>query len=90
MRNRDEVARVLVSEYPPLLRDAGVGGRVEVWIRLDDQGAVQDAQVRQSSGQPSLDEAALRVARIIEFSPAMNRDQAVPVWVSIPITFQTR
>ena len=61
-----------------------------VWIRLDERGAVQDAQVNVSSGHPALDEAALRVARITEFSPATNRDKAVPVWVQIPITFQVR
>jgi hypothetical protein len=26
----------------------------------------------------------------MEFSPAMNRDKQVPVWVSIPIQFQVR
>ena len=90
MQNRDEVARALEREYPALLRDAGVGGRTIVWVRLDDQGNVQDVQVNTTSGQPSLDEAALRVARVMEFSPAMNRDKQVPVWVSIPIQFQVR
>jgi TonB family protein len=61
-----------------------------VWVRLDDQGEVQDVQVNTTSGQPSLDDAALRVARVMEFSPAMNRDKQVPVWVSIPIQFQVR
>ena len=51
---------------------------------------MQNAQVNASSGQPTLDEAALRVARIMEFSPAMNRDKTVPVWVKVPITFQVR
>jgi protein TonB len=90
LRNRDEVGRALEREYPALLRDAGVGGRTIVWIRLDDQGEVQDVQVNTTSGQPSLDDAALRVARVMEFSPAMNRDKVVPVWVSIPIQFQVR
>ena len=90
MQNVDEVSAALEREYPPLLRDAGVGGRVEVWIRLDDRGVVEKVQVNVSSGHPALDEAALEVARIIEFSPAMNRDKAVPVWVSVPITFQVR
>jgi hypothetical protein len=26
----------------------------------------------------------------MQFSAAMNRDKQVPVWVSIPITFQVR
>ena len=90
VQNRDEVARALEREYPSLLRDAGVGGKVDVWIRISEGGAVQKVQVNSSSGQPALDEAALKVAQVIKFSPAMNRDKAVPVWVSIPITFQVR
>jgi hypothetical protein len=26
----------------------------------------------------------------MKFSPAMNRDKVVPVWVSIPVSFQVR
>jgi protein TonB len=88
MQNGDQVARALAREYPQILKDAGVGGRVVVWIRLDEQGVVQDVQINTSSGQPALDEAAIRVGQVIRFSPAMNRDQQVPVWVSIPIQFQ--
>jgi TonB family protein len=51
---------------------------------------VRDVQINQSSGQPSLDEAALKVGQIMKFSPAMNRDKVVPVWVSIPVSFQVR
>jgi protein TonB len=87
LKNVDEAGRALEREYPPMLRDAGVGGRVEVWIRLDETGALQDVRVSVSSGHQGLDEAALRVARTMRFDPAMNRDKRVPVWVSIPITF---
>jgi TonB family protein len=90
LQNRDEVGRALEREYPSLLRDAGVGGKVDVWIRISDQGKVENVQVHTSSGQPALDEAALKVAQVMQFSAAMNRDKQVPVWVSIPITFQVR
>ena len=90
LRNRTEVGRALTREYPQLLRDAGVGGSCEVWIRISEAGAVQDVQVNQSSGHPALDAAALRVGQTMTFSPAMNRDKQVPVWVSIPITFQVQ
>ena len=90
LRNRTEVGRALVREYPQLLRDAGVGGSCEVWIRISESGEVQDVQVNQSSGHPALDQAALRVGQTMTFSPAMNRDKQVPVWVSIPITFQVQ
>jgi protein TonB len=90
LRNRDDVGRALEREYPPLLRDAGVGGKVEVWIRISDAGVVEAVQVNQTSGHPALDEAALKVGQVMQFTPAMNRDKQVPVWVSIPITFQVR
>jgi protein TonB len=90
IQNRDEVARALEREYPSLLRDAGVGGRVDVWIRISESGTIERTQVNTSSGQAALDDAALKVAQIIKFSPAMNRDKQVPVWVSVPITFQVR
>lgn len=90
LRNRDEVGRALEREYPPLLRDAGLGGRVNVWLFINEEGIVQNTRVNESSGHPSLDEAALKVANVMRFSPALNRDKRVPVWVSIPITFQVR
>jgi TonB family protein len=88
--NREEVIRAMEKEYPPLLRDAGIGGTVKVYFFIDETGRVQDVRIDQSSGHQALDEAALKVANIYRFSPALNRDQKVPVWVSFPITFQVR
>ncbi len=89
VQNRAEVRRVLEREYPPLLRNAGIGGEALVWIYIDAEGAVQDVQLNTSSGYDALDEAALTVASFMQFSPAKNRDKAVAVWVAIPITFST-
>jgi protein TonB len=86
----DATARLLERAYPPLLRDAGIGGEVNVWFLIDEGGAVQKTLVNESSGYPALDEAALGVGRSMEFTPARNRDKAVPVWVSIPIKFGTK
>ena len=88
--NRDEVVQAMGREYPPLLRDAGVGGTVRVYFFIDQDGRVQDRRVDVSSGHAAIDDAALAVAEVYEFSPALNRDQKVPVWVSFPITFQVR
>ena len=37
-----------------------------------------------------LSEAALKVAEVMRFSPAYNRDKKVQVWVSLPIKFSTK
>ena len=90
IQNRSEVVRAMEREYPPLLRDAGIGGTVRVYFFIDETGQVQDRRVDVSSGHQALDDAALAVASIYRFSPALNRDKQVPVWVSFPITFQVR
>ena len=83
MRNRAEVARALQREYPALLRDAGIGGTVTVWFFVDEDGKVIKIQVNPSSGHQALDDAAIRVAGIMEFTPALNRDKRVSVWISL-------
>jgi protein TonB len=88
--NRSEVVRAMEREYPPLLRDAGIGGRAVVYFFIDEDGRVQDFRISETSGHQALDDAALKVANIYRFSPALNRDKQVPVWVSFPITFQVR
>ena len=88
--NEREVQRALEREYPPMVRDAGIGGTVTVYFFIDTEGVVQQVLVAQPSGHQALDEAALRVARVFRFTPALNEDEAVPVWITIPITFQTR
>jgi protein TonB len=88
--NRDEVARSMVDSYPEALRRSGIGGIVRVYFFVNQEGVVQDYRVHQTSGFDELDEAALAVADVYRFSPALNRDKVVPVWVSLPIEFQVR
>ena len=90
IQNRDEVVRAMIREYPPLLRDAGIGGTVLVYFFIDENGVVQDTRIQESSGHQALDDAALAVADVYKFSAALNRDKKVPVWVQFPITFQVR
>jgi periplasmic protein TonB len=90
LRNQREVQNALVRNYPPLLRDAGIGGTPVVWFFIDENGRVLRTQLSQSSGYAALDEAAINVAQVMQFSPALNRDRRVQVWVEIPIVFSAR
>ncbi len=87
--NEAEVRLALRDEYPPLLRDAGIGGVVVVFFLIDADGAVRRTLVSTSSGHEALDSAALRVARVFRFTAARNRGEPVNAWIPIPITFQT-
>lgn len=90
IKNVQEVIRAMEREYPAILRDAGIGGRVVVWFFIDESGTVRDRRISQSSGHAGLDQAALKVSNIYRFTPALNRDKKVQVWVQFPITFEVR
>ncbi len=88
IRNRRAVEAALRREFPSILRNAGIGGLVVVWYYVSETGQVLHARVSEGSGQAELDAAALRIAVVFRFTPAMNRDEPVPVWIQLPITFQ--
>jgi TonB family protein len=88
LQNPSEIQRLLERVYPSQLRDAGIEGTVILWIFVDEQGAVQKTEVKESSGYEAMDEAALSTAEKMRFTPAMNRDKATPVWLAQPITFR--
>jgi len=88
LKNQAVVAQTLKVLYPADLRESGVGGTVDVWFFIDENGKVLRAQVKKSSGNETLDAAALLTAEVMEFTPALNRDQAVKVWVAMPIVFR--
>ena len=87
--NRSTIQSALVREYPALLRDAGIGGTVLMHFFIDNTGSLENVLVAETSGHAQLDEAAMRVADVFEFSPALNRDEVVAVWIQVPITFTT-
>jgi len=87
--NRDEVAAALSRNYPPLLRDAGVAGTVTIRMRIGRDGVVDPATIEVvNTTHEAFSDAAVRVAQRLRFRPARYKGEAVPVWVSLPITFQ--
>jgi protein TonB len=89
LRNSDEILAELRKQYPPDLRDSGIGGRVVLWVFVEEDGSPGAFRVQESSGHAKLDQAAERIATNMRFSPAMLRDRPVAVWIAMPITFET-
>jgi molecular chaperone DnaJ len=85
--NPDRVRQALLREYPIGLRDAGIGGDVDMWFYVNQQGVVERFQIRQGSGRGALDEAAMRVAPAFRFTPARRADQPIATWISFRISF---
>lgn len=90
LRNERAVQRALLRNYPPVLRDAGIGGMVVVWLLIDEEGRVVSSQLHTSSGRAPLDQAALAVVQIMEFTPALHNDRKIRVWIDLPVIFSAR
>jgi periplasmic protein TonB len=88
--NRPEIQRTMMRLYPQMLMQAGIGGTTVVWLRLDEEGRVIQTEIKKASGQRAFDDAALEVAKQARFSPALNGDTRVRVWVELPIVFTAR
>ena len=86
--NGAEVQRGVLRLYPPDLLAEGVGGRVEIWVRVDTAGRGWSGAVKTSSGDDDLDCAAMRVGDTMEFEPAKNEDQPAEVWISEWVEFR--
>jgi TonB family protein len=87
--NRDEIAAAISRNYPPLLRDAGVTGSVTLRMRLGSDGVVDAGTIKVvESSHDAFSQAAANVASRLRFRPARVKGKPVPVWVTLPVTFQ--
>lgn len=76
-------------EYPPSSRRAGEAGTVILEVYVLENGRVGEARVKQSSGHPRLDEAAVReVKRSWRLKPGTENGKAVPMWGQFAVTFK--
>ena len=74
--------------YPALARRREQQGTVTVRVLVGADGAVESAEVAESSGFDSLDDAALETVRARwRFVPARHDGLAVESWVLVPIRF---
>lgn len=76
-------------EYPPSSRRAGEAGTVILEVYVLANGRVGEARVKQSSGYPKLDEAAVReVKRSWRLVPGTENGKPVPMWGQFAVTFK--
>ena len=73
--------------YPESARKASVEGRVIVQFVVNEQGNVEDVVVARGIGA-GCDEEAVRVVSEAKFTPGMQDGKAVPVRMTLPITFK--
>ena len=82
------VIRQVSPEYPDLARMSELEGVVMVRIGVNEFGDVIEATVLQ--GVTGLNQAAINAVMKWKFTPARQRDVAVPVRIVVPIRFTLR
>ncbi len=73
-------------EYPKLAKDAGIEGKVLVKVLIDKEGKVKKAVV--IKGNEIFHESVIKAAMQCTFTPAIQNQKPVPVWMMIPFNFQ--
>jgi protein TonB len=82
-----EAVHIVQPPYPDLARQAQVEGLVMVYALVGKDGRVLEVKLDPKLHVPLLDEAALDAVRRWVFTPAIDHDRPVEVWVNIPIHF---
>ncbi|MGR4064661.1 MAG: energy transducer TonB [Vulcanimicrobiaceae bacterium] len=68
-------------------RARGVSGTTSVNVKLDERGAVVDATIGESSGDPSLDDLALTTAKFAQYTPALHLCKAIASTYAFRVRF---
>ena len=82
-----EVLSPSQPEYPDAARAEGLEARVTLRLDIDREGAVTHAEVTEPQGH-GFDEAALRAAQRLRFTPAQRDGHAIPVRILFHYAFQ--
>jgi TonB family protein len=91
VEERPEVLSGPAIEYPDLLRQAGVTGRVLVQAIIDRRGRAEPASVKViQSPNPGFDQPAKNYVLGAMFRPARVHGQTVRVLINLPIDFSIR
>jgi protein TonB len=91
VERKPRLVREVVPDYPEMARAAGIEGKVIVSMVVDTLGNVASAEIYASSGNASLDRAAIEAAYKCGFTPGYQRDRPVVVRnVILPFNFKLR
>ncbi len=89
--NEEQMVEAIAAEFPPELRALRRSGVVTLMVHVGTDGSPQEVRIGESSGYLQFDEAALRVAVFLRFSPALlSNGDPVASWVSFPVRFRVR
>jgi protein TonB len=80
----------LPPTYPSSLLSKGIGGRVLVTCTVDADGRVTGTSIKQSSGHPDLDKAAVNAVNKWKFKPATKGGRKIKATCEVPFNFEVK
>ncbi|NKB71834.1 MAG: TonB family protein [Candidatus Latescibacteria bacterium] len=80
-----QIAHRVAPAYPDLARQAHLEGRVYVRLLVDSAGKVR--HIGAIDGHRAFHQVVRRACRQWRFYPAVQNDQPVSVWVTVPFSF---
>ena len=80
----------LPPQYPSSLLKKGIGGKVIVTCVIDETGKLVSTRIKQSSGQPELDKAALGAVSRWKFKPGVRGGKNFKATCNVPFTFEVK
>jgi TonB family protein len=81
-----KVLKKVMPAYPDSARKALVEGKVFARVLVGREGRVE--HIDRIEGPQVFHRVVAQAAKTWEFSPAVQNDRAVPVWVSLPFVFE--
>lgn len=89
--NRDRVAVAIAHAAPAPLRDGGAWGTITIRMRIRADGNVERETIQVAGAtDPRFSDAAVRVAQVMHFRPGRVAGVSVPVWITLPVSFDFR
>lgn len=88
LQNPAEVQRMLYRAAPEVAVERQGGARCVLWVFVDPSGSVREARLERSSGIEAFDQAALEVARSMDFEPGTTGTRPVGMWVQQTLAIQ--
>lgn len=85
VEQKPRLVKMVQPEYPEIARKAVIEGKVFLHLLIGKDGRVEE--VKFIKGPPVFREAAIAAAKQYRFTPAMQNDKPVRVWMALPIDF---
>ena len=88
VEKQPEYAKQIKPVYPEIAKKAGIEGSITIHVLIDKKGKVE--AIGDIKGPQVFHEAAQKAALQYEFTPAIQNDKPVKVWVALRFKFQLR